>query len=644
MRNKINWLFMSNLIRSMATTSEKTFTFKAETKRLLEIIINSLYQHKEVFLRELISNASDALNKIRIKQLTTEKILDPTVELKIELILNKEDNTITIRDTGIGMTQAELRENLGTIAQSGTQEFIDALENEDTDPLIGMFGVGFYSSFLVAEKVNVITRSFSPNSRAWEWESAGIESFSIQEAEHENRGTDVILTLKDDFKEYLDDYKLRALVKKYSNYIEFPIVLGEDTLNDQTALWRVNPSEVTEDQYKDFHSHLGQFGNPLVKIHISVDVPIEFHSILYIPMAKPRNFAPDKEWGLRLYNRKILIEENNKDLLPEYFRFVVGVIDAEDLDLNVSREVLQNTRIQRQIQKYLQKKIIEELEKLAKDDEEKYMEFYKEFGVYLKEGVSSNDKHKDRLTDLLRFDSTHESAETVTLSEYVERMKVGQENIFYLSGLDIDTIKKSPHLEYYEKEGFEVLLLGEAIDSFLMMHLKEYNEKPFFLVDQDEVEEDAKQKESDDGEEEEEEKVKTGPHATVLNKFVEVLGSKVDDVKTSDRLVNRVARLVTPKGGISSDLQRAMKIMESQSGGPSLSLPMMGKILQINPEHPIISSLSTLIPVEKSDDLVKIVIEQIHDNARLADGELPDFTELTARTEKIMEMILVQTE
>ncbi len=626
--------------------SEKSFTFKAETKNLLDIIINSLYQHKEVFLRELISNASDALNKIRIKQLTTEKILDGDIDLEIEIIPDKENNTITIRDTGIGMTQAELKVNLGTIAQSGTAEFIEALENQDTDPLIGAFGVGFYSSFLVSDKVDVITRSFSPSSKAWEWSSSGVESFTINESTKENRGTDVILHIKEDYKEYLEDFKIKSLVKKYSNYVEFPIKQGEETLNDQTALWRVNPSEVKDEQYEEFYSHLGQFGKPLIKIHVSVDVPIEFHAILFMPQTRPRQFGPDnKEWGLKLYNRKILIEENNKDLIPEYLRFMVGVIDAEDFDLNVSREVLQNTRVQRQILKYLQKKILDKIEKLAEEDEEKFMEIHREYGVYFKEGASANDKHKNRLIDLLRFHSTNDDGNdgSVSLAKYVERMKIDQQEIYYLTGLEFDVVKKSPHLEYYKKEGLEVLLLGEAIDSFLMMHINEYLEKPFYSIDQDESEvEDPDKTEGKDDDEDKEakKKEKTGPHAPLLNKFIEVLGSKVDDVKVSDRMVDRVTRLVTPKGGISSDLQRAMKIMESQGGSPSLNLPMMGKILQVNPEHKIIKSLSARIADESDAELIKSVIEQIHDNARLADGELTDFNELISRTEKIIEKSL----
>lgn len=619
---------------------DEQYDFKTDTQKILKIIINSLYQHKEVFLRELLSNASDALNKVRIKKLTNEEVFDADKELEIEILIDKENNTITFRDTGIGMNQDEVVTNLGTIAQSGTEEFLKALENVDNS-LIGQFGVGFYSSFLVAEKVEVLTRSYESNSTGYKWVSTGEASFSVEEVEKEFRGTEIILHLKEDTKEYLEEYKIKSLVSQYSNYIEFPIKMGEDILNEQTALWRVSPKEVEDEQYDKFFNHLGQFGKYMAKIHVRVDSPHLFYSLLYIPPTKNRMFnTQDSDWGIKLYNKKILIDEKNKDILPEYFRFVVGVIDADDFDLNVSREVVQSTRVQRQMKNYLQKKIISTLEDMAKDDEEKYMEFYREYGPFLKEGIASNDKFKDRLIDLIRFNSTNKEEDgAVTLTQYVERMKPDQEQIFYLSGLDIDTVKKSPHLEYYVKEGFEVLLLGEAIDSFLMMHLNEYNEKTFFLIDQDDsVELDAPEEPTEDGEEPKK-KEREGSLGKLMDKFMDTIGGKVADVKTSDRLVNAVARLVTPKGGMSSDLQRAMKIMESQ-GGSSLNLPMMGKVMQINPEHEIIISLNKKFEDNPDDEIIDLIILQLHDNARLVDGDVPDFNTMSQRSEKIMALSL----
>lgn len=630
----------------MTTVSENSYAFQTDTQKILKIIIHSLYQHKEIFLRELISNASDALNKVRIKMLTSEKIYDKDLDLKIEILADEENTTLTVRDYGIGMTKQELIDNLGTIAKSGTEEFLQAMESgESTDSLIGRFGVGFYSAFLVSDEVQVLTRSYKPTAKAYRWVSDGENEFTIETTEKEHRGTDIILKLKEEFKNLTSEHELRELVKRYSNYVEFPIMHGEDKLNDVKAIWRVSPSEVEEKDYEDFYRYLGQWGSPKAKIHVTADVPIEFYSILYVPPTRPRMQASEKEWGLRLYNRKVLIEEYNKDLLPEYLRFVIGVVDAEDLDLNVSREVLQNSRVQRQIKNYLEKKLLDEFEKLAKNSEDEYMQFYKEFGPFLKEGIAGENKQKDKLIDLLRFYSTNEedgASGAVTLSKYLERMKVGQDQIYYLSGLDLDLLKKSPHLEYYKKEGYEVLLLGEPIDSFLMMHLTEYQEKKFFLIDQDETQETPSEVQEDaEGEEgEEKPKVKTGPFAPLLNKFVEVLGTKVSDVTLSDRMVNSVARLVTPKGGISSDLQRAMRIMESSQGTPGLNLPMMGKILQINPNHDIIKQMNEMVNNDSEYTFLKDLIEQIHDNARIIDGDVPDFTSMMPRLERIMEKSL----
>ncbi len=627
----------------MSASSENSYSFKTETKKILKIIINSLYQNKEVFLRELISNASDALNKVRLKLLTSEKIYEKDFDLNIEIILDKESNTLTIRDSGIGLTKQEMITNLGTIAQSGTQEFLEALEaGEDGESLIGKFGVGFYSTFLVADEVRVESRSYKPNAKSCAWVSDGESAFSVSDFDKVNRGTDIILKLKEEFKEYTEEYKVKNLVKKYSNYVEFPIMLGEDQLNDETAIWRISPKEVEDEQYEQFYQHLGQYGNPMMKLHVKTDIPIEFYSILYVPPTRPRTQMNEKDWGLRLYNKKILIDDQSKDFLPDYLRFMIGVIDAEDLDLNVSREVLQNTRVQSSIKKYLHKKALDEFEKLAKDDEDKYLTFFREFGPFLKEGIASEtgDKHKNRITDLLRFYSTGEDGNdgSVTLSKYLERMKVGQDKIYYLTGMDLDMVKTSPHLEYYKKEGFEVLLLGDPIDSFLMMHLTEYQEKTFFLIDQDEQTDDEKDDStsSETEGEGEEKKEKIGPYAPLLNKIVEVLGAKIADVKTSDRIVDSVSRLVTPKGGISSDLQRAMRIMESSQGTPAMNLPMMGKILQINPDHELIQSMNKMAEEDTNNDLLVSLIEQIHDNARIIDGDVPDFLTMTKRIEKIM--------
>ncbi len=629
--------------------SEAEFEFKTETQKLLKIIINSLYKNREIFLRELISNASDALNKIRLKQLTNEEVFEPEAELEIELIINKEDKTLTIRDTGIGMTKDELITNLGTIAQSGTEEFIKSLEEGANSDLIGQFGVGFYSAFLVADKVKVISRSYKPDSKAYEWVSTGDRTFSVAESEKEHRGTDVILYMhefEDEEDNYLEEYKIKQIIKQYSNYVEFPIKLNDEVINDQQALWRTNPKEVKDEQYEEFYHHLGQFGKPLSKVHVIVDNPYQFFALLYIPETRPRLFGQNEnDWGLRLYNRKVLIDEKNKDILPEYLRFITGVVDAEDFDLNVSREVVQTTRVQRQMTNYLHKKIIDEFEKLAKDDEDKYMQFYREFGAFLKEGVAQNTKFKDRLLELLRFYSTAEDGNDgkVSLSQYIERMKPDQKEIYYLTGLDIDILKNSPHLEYYKENDLEVLLMGEAIDSFLMMNLHEYHDKKFFLIDQDEdngEEEETKDENEDKDNDEEKEKEKTGEFAPLLNRALKVLKGKIVDAKTSDRMVNSAVRLVTSKGGISSDLQRAMRIMESQSSTTKMSNFMMSKVLQFNPKHEIVIKLNNIIKNDPDNEIIDLIIHQLHDSARIIEGDLPDFNKMISRVEKIIKISL----
>jgi len=346
--------------------SENTkFSFKAETNKVLKIITHSLYQQSEVFLRELISNASDALNKARLKKLTSDTILDPDLELEIRISIDKTNKTLTISDSGIGMSKKELMENLGTIAKSGTENFLKALEEgeNDSSELIGMFGVGFYSAFLVSDKVEVVTKGISTKSTGWKWSSDGEDSFSIETIDKNERGTEIILYIKDDESEYLEEFRIKQLVKQYSNYVAFPIKLikedeEDEILNEQKAIWRQSPDEVTEEEYDAFYRYLGQSGTPLAKIHVRVESPIQFSAILYIPSFKPQNFGmTNDKWGLTLYNRKVLINEYNKDLLPEWSRFIVGVVDGEDFQLNVSREVLQSTRATRTIEKYLTKQI-----------------------------------------------------------------------------------------------------------------------------------------------------------------------------------------------------------------------------------------------------------------------------------------------
>ncbi len=636
------------------TAQVETIPFKTDVKRVLDIIIRSLYQHKDVFLRELISNASDALSKMKIKTLTNEEAYQKDAELKIELIPDTKNRTLTIKDTGVGMTKEELIENLGTIAKSGTLEFLEKIENlDDKAELIGQFGVGFYSAFLVADKVTVRTRSYIPQAKAWEWVSDGVDSFSMNRIEKEDRGTEVILHLNEEDEEFLRPYKLRELVKKYSDFVSFPIYLIEEKdeekeekeekeeeekkpeiLNSMEAIWRKNPKEVTDEQYLEFYRQVsGKWDEPFLKLHLRAETPLEFFAILYIPATKTSSvYIPDADWGLKLYSKKILIQEHNKDLLPEYLRFVVGVVDSEDLPLNVSREVVQSGRIIRNIKNYLEKKLIEELEKLAKDDKEKFLVFYREYSALLKEGIAQQSKHKDKLIRLLRFYSTDDSVDgrtgAVSLDDYLVRMKPKQEEIYYLLGSDIEVLRNSPHLEYYKEKGFEVLLLPEPIDNFLMMHLREYEGKKFKNIDQEE-----ETKEETKDKKDKEEKKEEGPHAELIKKFKDVLGDRVQDVKVSDRLVTSAARLATPKGGLDSGLQRALHLMQGpQSGNKYATELLKGRILQINPKNEVIQKIESNLEDEK----VPYLIKQVYLNAVMAEGEYPELKELIENVEEIM--------
>jgi molecular chaperone HtpG len=471
----------------------ETIGFKTDVKRVMDIIIRSLYQHEDVFLRELISNASDALNKVRIKTLTSEKVYQSDTPLKIQIIPDSKNKTLTIRDTGIGMTKEELVNSLGTIARSGTLEFLQQAENtEDFRDLIGQFGVGFYSAYLVADKVIVRTRSWRSNAKSYEWISSGEDSFTITQIEKEDRGTDVVLYLKEDNEEFLDEYKIKQTVKKYSDFVNFQIEwipeeseeddeseakteeeedeekdTGPIILNSQKALWRKSPDEIKDEEYIEFYKHVSnKWDEPLLRLHIRAETPIEYYAIIYIPKTKNPTFMPDAQWGLKLYSKKILIQENNQDLIPEYFRFLVGVVDAEDLPLNVSREVVQNSRLMNQIRKHLQKKIIEEIDKLAEKDKEKYLEFHREYGVFLKEGIAQNDNNKDKLVSLLRFHSTRDDVDgrtgAVSLEDYIVNMKSGQDKIYYLNRAYSRSNKRESSLGVLSERRFRSSFNGRA--------------------------------------------------------------------------------------------------------------------------------------------------------------------------------------
>ncbi|MCA1900498.1 MAG: molecular chaperone HtpG [Chloroflexi bacterium] len=617
----------------MTSMETQRFNFKAETKQLLDILIHSLYKDREVFLRELLSNASDALNRLRFEMATNRNVLDPGVELKIHIAADKNSRTLTIQDTGIGMTRDEIIENLGVIAQSGARKFLEAAKDKKADftQVIGRFGVGFYSVFMVAESVRVTSRSFLPQAEAVSWFASGDDSYEISAAEMSERGTRIEIKLKEDAAEFAEEYRIKNVIHKHSDYIGFPIYVGEskEAVNKQTSLWRTPKQEVAEEQYKEFYRQTTlDFEEPLLHIHMSADAPVQFYALLFIPSKAERSiFSLRKDDGLKLYSRNILIDEYNKDLLPEYLRFVQGVADSEDLPLNVSRETVQSSGLMPKLKKALTGQVIRELENLAKNDAEKYGKFWKEFGVYLKQGVATAPADADNIHPLLRFKTNLHPETWSSLEEYVSRMKEGQKEIFYIVGEDPKSALRSPHLDYFHAQGAEVLLLTDPLDSFMLMGLRKYKDFELKNVAQAEVNLSEKQKR-----EAEAEKIPAADFDRLAEQFKKVLGERVTDVRASNRLSQSVARLADADNTTNPELQRVYKFL-----GKEYEIPK--KILELNPSHNI---LKNLLKLETGSELQTIIIEQIYDSALLVEGLHPDPSSIAPRVQQIIEAALTK--
>lgn len=610
----------------------ETFQFKAETRQLLHILIHSLYKDREVFLRELLSNASDALNRLRFEMLTNKDVLDAEAPLEIRITADKEARTLTISDTGIGMTRAEIIEHLGTIAQSGARRFLEAArqQNFDTSGLIGQFGVGFYSVFMVAESVSVTSRSYKPEAEAVRWTCRGDDSYQVETAEKPGRGTEIRILLKEDAAEFAEEYRIREIIRKHSDYIAFPIYVGTDDkpVNKQTSLWRTPKAQISETQYTDFYRQMTlDFEPPLLATHFVTDAPVQLYALLYIPAKGERGlFSLRKDDGLKLYSRNILIDEYNKDLLPEYLRFVQGVVDSEDLPLNVSRETVQSSGLMPRLKKVLTGQIFKELESLAKSDPEKYAVFWKEFGGYLKQGVAAVPADVEKLTPLLRFRTSLHPETWSSLEDYVGRMKPEQKFIYYLLGEEPQSLLRSPHLEAFQAHGLEVLLLTEPMDSFMLMGLRKYRDYELKNAAQAEIETPAQS----GAEQPEAEKLSNTELSPLLERFKQTLGERVSDVRVSSRLSQSVARLVDPEGALNPELQRVYKFL-----GREYEVPK--KILELNPAHPILKGLRQL-PADS--ELGTLVIEQIYESALLLEGLHPDPASMTPRVQKLMEAAL----
>lgn len=615
-----------------------TYTFQAETQQLLDILIHSLYTEREIFLRELVSNASDALNRMQFQQLTESDVLDPDAELEIRISFDEEAKTLTITDTGIGMTQEEMIENLGTIAKSGAKNFLEALKDapnkESTQNIIGQFGVGFYSAFMVAEKVEVTSRSFQPDAGAFIWSATGGTEYSIESAEKETRGTEVVLYLsEDDAKEYLKAWKLKNVITKHSDYVAFPIFIGEDEepANKQTAIWRQSPQEVEEEAYNNFYQMLTMdFVAPLHTIHMRADVPMQFYTLLYIPSsAEASPFSPRKEPGLKLYARKVLIDEYNKDLLPEYLGFVQGVVDSEDLPLNVNREAVRADRIMANLKKTITDKILRELKGMAKRQTEEYLEIYAQFGRFLKQGIVMDPAAKEDLLPLLMFNTSRDDDQGIfySLQEYTERMVSGQDEIYYVIANDFQGAKRSPHLDAFRQRGVEVLYFCDPVDSMLPMGLTEFNGYKIRAVDESDI--DLKDV-GEVNEDEQTEAIEEETFDTLVGRVKAVLGGRVSDVRESKSLVGSPARLVTDDDSGQRHMYRINRLLDKD-----YDLPV--KALELNPRHPLLHNVTHLLQSDGDTALIDVVIEQVFETALLQDGIHPDPAAMAERLTALMQ-------
>jgi len=616
-----------------ATTAKETHAFQTEVKQLLDLMIHSLYSNKEIFLRELISNASDAADKLRFEATTDDALFEGDADLHVFIDVNKEARTITVRDNGIGMSREEVIQNIGTIARSGTREFFVQLTGDKAKDahLIGQFGVGFYSAFLVADRVTLLTRRAGlEKEHGVRWESTGDGKYDLETVPKETRGTQITLHLREEADEFLEEFRLRSIIHKYADHIPFPIRMlgsaeteGEDdapteieTVNQASALWTRSKSELTDDDYKNFYRHIGHdFDDPLTWLHQRLEGKYEYTLLLYLPKRAPFDlWHTEARHGLKLYVKRVFIMEADEQLLPRYLRFVRGVMDNNDLPLNVSREILQNSPAMEAMKKGATKRVLGLLEELADkagDENSDYADFWGEFGNCLKEGAIEDFANREQIAKLLRFSSTREDEQRVSLADYVGRMAQGQDTIYYITAETLAAAKHSPHLEVFNKKGVEVLLLSDRIDEWLTSHLTEFDGKKLQSIAKGEL--DLSNIGENSQAEKQEQETAAKEAAPALDKLKQALGERVKEVRITNRLTESPACLVSDKFDMSGNLERILR----QAGQ---KVPEMKPILEINPEHELIKRLAKMRSAEKIDDYASILFDQ----AVLAEGALPE--------------------
>ena len=608
------------------STIEK-HAFQAEIAQLLDLVVHSLYTDKEIFVRELISNAADASEKLKFLQTSGAEIFEPEAPLKISVSTDDQAKTITFTDTGIGMTHGELIDNLGTIAHSGSKAFLEQLKASKNDAnLIGQFGVGFYSAFMVADKVTVFTRSYLPGESGWLWTSDGRTGYEIEPAGELSRGTKIVVQLKD--TEFAQATNIERIIKHYSNFVPFPIELNGNAVNTVQALWTKNKSEITDDEYTDFYKYIAHENEPpQYRLHFSADAPLSIRALLFVPQKSYELLTLTRgESEVNLYCRKILIQPKAKGLFPEWLRFLKGVVDSEDLPLNISRETMQDSALLRKINDVLTKRVLKWLDEEAKADPEKYDKFFAEHGHCLKEGVANDWAHRDALAKLLRSESSHtEAGKTTSLPDYISRMPEEQKEIYYLTAPNREAAESSPYYEVFREKKFEVLFLYAPQDEIVMEHLREFEKKRLVAAEKADLKLD---KESAGA--------LSADEARLLANFIkERLGDRVNEVHSSKRLVGSPAVVVDSDTHMTSSMRRMMKMMSSREGGPSMeSKPN----LEINPDHAMLVRLNA---IRQSDSaLAGEVAEQIFDNALVAAGLLEDPRAMLGRLNGLLEKLL----
>jgi molecular chaperone HtpG len=622
----------------MGKTTKK---FETEVQQLLDLVIHSLYSNKEIFLRELISNASDAIDKVRFESHSNMDLLEGNADWKIKLHADKEAGTLTIIDNGIGMNLDEVADNIGTIAKSGTRNFVESLKEKnlaDNPDLIGQFGVGFYASFMVADKVVLTSRKAGGKEFGCRWESTGDGSYTIEECEKETRGTEIVLHMKDEMKEYLDEWRIRSIIKKYSDYVQYPVVMDvtrsepvkdqdgkviegggnidtttEETLNSMKAIWTRSKSEITTEEYEEFYKHISHdYDKPLSTIHYSAEGVSEFKAIVYIPSHKPFDlFMRDHKKGVHLYVKRVYITDNCEALLPDYLRFIKGVVDSSDLPLNVSREILQEDVQIKRIQKSLVGKILSTLAEMKEKAPEDYLKFYAEFGPVLKEGIHFDHANKEKIQDLLLFESSKtENGKFVSLKEYLERMPEGQKEIYYITGMSRSAVENSPYMEVFRKKDFEVLYMTDPVDEWVVQTVTEYQEKHLKAIDRGDLELDSEEeKKAHEAKKEEANKEYGG----VISFIQETLKEQVKEVRLSSRLTESACCLVADEMGLNANMEKILKSMNQD-------VPEAKRILELNPDHPIMQVMTAMFEKDKENARLADYCELLFDQALLTEG------------------------